>query len=98
VKPLHITLVAAAVAAAVGVFTFLLVGNDDKPSASQPTSTALPSSSPGAGWTEEEMRNARPRDTTVGPRLEALVIGGAVLAGGTTAAVLLVNRRRSSSR
>jgi hypothetical protein len=97
-KPLHIVLVAVAVAAVAGFCTFLVVGGGQKPSASQPTSTVLPSSSPGAGWTEEEMRNARPRDVTVGPGVGTLVIGGAVLAGATTATVLLVRRRRSSSR
>ena len=89
-KLLHIALVAATTA----VFTFLLAGCDGKPSASQPTSTSLPSSSPGDGWTEEEMRNARPRDTTVGPGVAALVTGGVVLAGAATAAVLLVRRQR----
>lgn len=97
-KPLHIAFIAVAVALVVGVTTFLLFGNGDKPSASQPTSTTLPSSAPGAGWTEEEMRNARARDTTLGPSVETLVVGGAILAGATTAAILLVARRRSSSR
>jgi hypothetical protein len=96
VKPLHSVLVVVAVAATAGVLTFLLVGNEDEPSAAQPTSTTLPSSAPGAGWTEEEMRKARPRDITVGPGVETLAIGGAALvAGATTAAVLLVRRRRS---
>lgn len=97
-KPLHITLAAVAVALAVGVSAFLLFANQDGPAASQPTSTALPSSSPGAGWTEEEMRNARAKDMTAGPGVEVLVAGGAVLAGATTAVVLLLVRRRSSSR
>ncbi len=96
-KPLHIALAAVAVALVVGAAAFLLFGSKDK-SASQSVSTTLPSSSPGAGWTEEEMRNARAKDTTVGPSVEALVVGGGVLAGATTATVLLVARRRSSSR
>jgi hypothetical protein len=96
VKPLHIVLVVVAVMVTAGVFTFLMLG-DDEPSASQPTSTTLPSSSPGAEWTEEKMRSARPKDITVGPGAGTLAIGGALLAGATTAAVLLVKRRRSSS-
>ena len=84
-KLLYIALVAAT--------GFLMVGCDDKPSASQPTSTSL-RSSPGGGWTEEEMRNAKPRDITVGPGVATLVIGGVVLAAAATAAVLLVRRQR----
>ena len=99
-KPLHIALAAVAVALVVGATAFLLFGSKDNPAASQPTSAPLPSSShsPGAGWTEEEMRNARGKDMTVGPSVEALVVGGGILAGATTAGILLVARRRSSSR
>ncbi|SEQ04280.1 hypothetical protein [Lentzea albida] len=95
-KLLHIVLAAAAAALVVGVAGFLLLGGPDEPAASQPTSTSLPSSSPGSGWTEEEMRNARPKDMTAGPSVAVLVSG--LLAGAATAGVLLLVRRRSSSR
>ena len=93
-KPLHITLAAVAVALVVGTSAFLLFGAPDEPVASQPTSTTLPSSSPGSGWTEEEMRNARPKDMTAGPSAVVLVTG--LLAGAATAGVLLLVRRRRS--
>jgi hypothetical protein len=98
VKPLHIALAAVAVALVVGASAFLLLDGRDEPAASRPTSTSLPSSSPGSGWTEEEMRDARAKDMTAGPGVGLLVAGGGVLAGATTAVVLLLVRRRSSSR
>ncbi|MDX3664276.1 hypothetical protein PV646_43910 [Streptomyces sp. ID05-26A] len=87
--PLRITLAVAVLALAAGAF--LLAG---KPTSTQVTSTTVPSGSPGAGWTEEEMRNARGADMTAGPGVETLVIGGVVLA----AAILLLVRRRDSPR
>ncbi|RDI30701.1 hypothetical protein [Lentzea flaviverrucosa] len=93
VKPLRIALAVAAAALAAGAF--LLFSGPEKTVAAQTTSTTVPSGSPGAGWTEEEMRNARGPDMTAGPSAEALVAGGAALA---TLTILLVARRRSSSR
>ncbi|SDM09332.1 hypothetical protein SAMN04488074_116126 [Lentzea albidocapillata subsp. violacea] len=89
VKPLHI---ASALALAVAG-ALLLFSSQEKTASTQVTSTTVPSGSPGAGWTEEEMRNASGQDMTAGPSVEALVAGGAVLAALT---ILLVARRRSA--